>query len=208
MQTTLNNHRCEKLLLAVFALPVLVDVLQLICTGFGFESKPYLAILWRSSELALFILLARTGLKRKAVVGCSLVIIANIFSLSNISLRYLLSKELLNVLSSLLLGLSGLLHFIGLVMFATALDIKKSLKVVALISFIALPVIFAISNMGKDLFLLFSVPDSSCSQEDIINSCAEYAVYQYIVKDVLEFVIFVAGVICSGIFSKKQVAEA
>ena len=93
-------------------------------------------------------------------------------------------------------------------MFATALDIKKSLKVVALISFIALPVIFAISNMGKDLFLLFSVPDSSCSQEDIINSCAEYAVYQYIVKDVLEFVIFVAGVICSGIFSKKQVAEA
>lgn len=204
MQTTLNNHRCEKLLLAVFALPVLVDVLQLICTGFGFESKPYLAILWRCSELALFILLARTGLKRKAVVGCSLVIIANIFSLSNISLQYLLSKELLNVLSSLLLGLSGLLHFIGLVMFATALDIKKSLKVVALISFVAFPVIFTICQIGIDVWLM----NSDLPRETILDVSAEYMTCYGIVDDVLDVVVLVAGVICSGIFSKKQVAEA
>ena len=204
MQTTLNNHRCEKLLLAVFALPVLVDVLQLICTGFGFESKPYLAILWRSSELALFILLARTGLKRKAVVGCSLVIIADIFSLSNISLRYLLSKELLNVLSSLLLGLSGLLHFIGLVMFATALDIKKSLKVVALISFVAFPVIFTICQIGIDVW----IANSGLPRESIPDVYTEYMAYYEIAGDVLDVAVLVAGVICSGIFSKKQVAEA
>lgn len=204
MQTTLNNHRCEKLLLAVFALPVLVDVLQLICTGFGFESKPYLAILWRCSELALFILLARTGLKRKAVVGCSLVIIANIFSLSNISFRYLLSKELLNMLSGLLLGLSGLLHFIGLVMFATALDVKKSLKVVALISFVAFPVIFTICQIGIDVWLM----NSDLPRETILDVSVEYMTCYGIVKDVLDVVVLVAGVICSGIFSKKQVAEA
>lgn len=204
MQTTLNNHRCEKLLLAVFALPVLVDVLQLICTGFGFESKPYLAILWRCSELALFILLARTGLKRKAVVGCSLVIIADIFSLSNISLQYLLSKELLNVLSSLLLGLSGLLHFIGLVMFAMALDVKKSLKVVALISFVALPVIFTICQIGIEVWLM----NSDLPRESILDVSAEYMTCYGIVNDVLDVVVLVAGVICSGIFSKKQVAEA
>lgn len=204
MQTTLNNHRCEKLLLAVFALPVLVDVLQLICTGFGFESKPYLAILWRCSELALFILLARTGLKRKAVVGCSLVIIANIFSLSNISLQYLLSKELLNVLSSLLLGLSGLLHFIGLVMFATALDIKKSLKVVALISFVAFPVIFTICQIGIDVWIV----NSGLPRESIPDVYTEYMAYYEIAGDVLDVAVLVAGVICSGIFSKKQVAEA
>ena len=204
MQTTLNNHRCEKLLLAVFALPVLVDVLQLICTGFGFESKPYLAILWRSSELALFILLARTGLKRKAVVGCSLVIIANIFILSNISLRYLLSKELLNVLSSLLLGLSGLLHFIGLVMFATALDVKKSLRVIALISFVAFPVIFTICQIGIDVW----IANSGLPRESIPDVYTEYMAYYEIAGDVLDVAVLVAGVICSGIFSKKQVAEA
>lgn len=204
MQTTLNNHRCEKLLLAVFALPVLVDVLQLICTGFGFESKPYLAILWRCSELALFILLARTGLKRKAVVGCSLVIIANIFILSNISFRYLLSKELLNVLSSLLLGLSGLLHFIGLVMFATALDVKKLLKVVALISFVAFPVIFTICQIGIDVWLM----NSDLPRETILDVYTEYMAYYEIAGDVLNVAVLVAGVICSGIFSKKQVAEA
>lgn len=204
MQTTLNNHRCEKLLLAVFALPVLVDVLQLICTGFGFESKPYLAILWRCSELALFILLAKSGLKRKAVVGCSLVIIASIFSLSNISLRYLLSKELLNVLSSLLLGLSGLLHFIGLVMFATALDVKKSLKVVALISFVAFPVIFTICQICIDEWIV----NSGLPRESIPDVYTEYMAYYEIAGDVLGVAVLVAGVICSGIFSKKQVAEA
>ena len=204
MQTTLNNRRCEKLLLAVFALPVLVDVLQLICTGFGFESKPYLAILWRCSELALFILLARTGLKRKAVVGCSLVIIGQILCLSYLSFQYLLSKELLNVLSSLLLGLSGLLHFIGLVMFATALDVKKSLKVVALISFVAFPVIFTICQIGIDVWLM----NSDLPRETILDVSAEYMTCYGIVDDVLDVAVLVAGVICSGIFSKKQVAEA
>lgn len=203
MQTTLNNHRCEKLLLAVFALPVLVDVLQLICTGFGFESKPYLAILWRCSELALFILLARTGLKRKAVVGCSLVIIANIFSLSNISLRYLLSKELLNVLSSLLLGASWLFNFVGLILFAIALEVKKGFKAV-FVFWLVLPLILAICQICIDEWIV----NSGLPRESIPDVYTEYMAYYEIARDVLDVAVLVAGVICSGIFSKKQVAEA
>ena len=203
MQTTLNNHRCEKLLLAVFALPVLVDVLQLICTGFGFESKPYLAILWRCSELALFILLARTGLKRKAVVGCSLVIIANIFSLSNISLQYLLSKELLNVLSSLLLGASWLFNFVGLILFAIALEVKKGFKAV-FVFWLVLPLILAICQICIDEWIV----NSGLPRESIPDVYTEYMAYYEIARDVLDVAVVVAGVICSGIFSKKQVAEA
>lgn len=203
MQTTLNNHRCEKLLLAVFALPVLVDVLQLICTGFGFESKPYLAILWRCSELALFILLARTGLKRKAVVGCSLVIIANIFILSNISFRYLLSKELLNVLSSLLLGASWLFNFVGLILFAIALEVKKGFKAV-FIFWLVLPLILAICQICIDEWIV----NSGLPRESIPDVYTEYMAYYEIAGDVLDVAVLVAGVICSGIFSKKQVAEA
>jgi hypothetical protein len=203
MQTTLNNHCCEKLLLAVFALPVLVDVLQLICTGFGFESKPYLAILWRCSELALFILLARTGLKRKAVVGCSLVIIASIFSLSNISLQYLLSKELLNVLSSLLLGASWLFNFVGLILFAIALEVKKGFKAV-FVFWLVLPLILAICQICIDEWIV----NSGLPRESIPDVYTEYMAYYEIAGDVLDVAVLVAGVICSGIFSKKQVAEA
>ena len=89
-------------------------------------------------------------------------------------------------------------------MFATALDVKKSLKVVALISFVAFPVIFTICQIGIDVW----IANSGLPRESIPDVYTEYMAYYEIAGDVLDVAVLVAGVICSGIFSRDQVAEA
>lgn len=210
MQTLqLKNYRSELLLIGALALPLVLFVLQKLIDVFLIEdyslhrlSTGGVYICGQVVYMILFGLVALFNRKPLVWIGYALIILG-LFSgiLQSVLWQWWVwhmengidyhDDFKLNIASSLFLFFAYLFKIIGCALFAITIDVRKGFKVVLLVALVGVPLLGAVYNIALRLFNLYEYN--------------WHTIYFYAVQ-FINFILLVAGVLFSGIFSKKQVA--
>lgn len=210
----LSKYRSELILIGVLVLPLVLFVLQKLIDVFLIEDYSYslhplfsrgVYICGQVVYMILFGLVALFNRKPLAWIGYVLIVLG-LFSgiLQSVLLQWLLRIQdgsdyyddfklirLIVIARSLFFYFAYLFKIIGCALFAIAIDVRKGFKVVLLVALVGVPLLGAVYNIAIQLFDLYEYN--------------WHTIYSYAVQ-FINFILLVAGVLFSGIFSKKQVA--
>lgn len=212
MQTLqLKNYRSELLLIGALSLPLVLFVLQKLIDVFFIEdyslhrlSTGGVYICGQVVYMILFGLVALLNRKPLVLIGYIIIVLGLLLGISHKGILqwiiwcqensidyYFDNVKWIGLIRSLLLAGAYLFKIIGYTLFYIALDVRKGFKVVLLVALVGVPLLGVVYNIALQLFNLYEYN--------------WHTIYFYAVQ-FINFILLVAGVLFSGIFSKKQVA--